>query len=149
MGLHMLKIRRLWDHLIFNMEISILVRRHLYIETDPCTLFVCTCIYSPILAYWLMFSVLQTTENECYLISSHQYNVQLIIIYKINMYIYIYIIWHADALAPNFALVPNGAEPHADTILTTKFCINFLFFLLVIMSLDMLFTDGLHDYSGW
>ena len=31
----MLKIRRSRDHLIFNMGIPILVRRHLYIETDP------------------------------------------------------------------------------------------------------------------
>ena len=31
----MLKIRRSWDRLIFNMEIPILVRRHLYIETTP------------------------------------------------------------------------------------------------------------------
>ena len=32
MGIPMLKIRRSWDCLIFNMEIPILVRRHLYIE---------------------------------------------------------------------------------------------------------------------
>ena len=32
----MLKIRRSWDRLIFNMGIPILVRRYLYIETDPC-----------------------------------------------------------------------------------------------------------------
>ena len=31
----MLKIRRSWDRLIFNMGISILVRRHFYIETVP------------------------------------------------------------------------------------------------------------------
>ena len=31
----MLKIRRSWDHLIFNMGIPILVRRYLYIETGP------------------------------------------------------------------------------------------------------------------
>ena len=31
----MLKIRRSWDLLIFNMGIPILVRRHLYIETSP------------------------------------------------------------------------------------------------------------------
>ena len=35
MGIHMLKIRRSWDRLIFNMWIPILVRRHLYIETAP------------------------------------------------------------------------------------------------------------------
>ena len=34
----MLKIRRSWDRLIFNMGMPILVRRHLYIETAPwCT----------------------------------------------------------------------------------------------------------------
>ena len=33
MGIPMLKIRRSWDRLIFNMRIPILVRRHLYIET--------------------------------------------------------------------------------------------------------------------
>ena len=32
MGIPMLKIRRSWDRLIFNMVIPILVRRHLYIE---------------------------------------------------------------------------------------------------------------------
>ena len=32
MGIPMLKIRRLWDRLIFNMGIPILVRRHLWIE---------------------------------------------------------------------------------------------------------------------
>ena len=32
-GIPMLKIRRSWDRLIFNMEIPILVRRHLDIET--------------------------------------------------------------------------------------------------------------------
>ena len=31
----MLKIRRSWDRLIFNMGIPMLVRRHLYIETAP------------------------------------------------------------------------------------------------------------------
>ena len=35
LGIPMLKIRRSWDHLIFNMGIPILVRRHLYIETAP------------------------------------------------------------------------------------------------------------------
>ena len=35
MGIPMLKIRRSWDCLIFNMGIPILVRRHLYIETAP------------------------------------------------------------------------------------------------------------------
>ena len=35
MGIHMLKIRRSWDRLIFIMGIPILVRRHLYIETVP------------------------------------------------------------------------------------------------------------------
>ena len=34
-GYTCLKIRQSWDHLIFNMEIPILVRWHLYIETDP------------------------------------------------------------------------------------------------------------------
>ena len=34
MGIPMLKIRRSWDRLIFNMEIPILVR-HLYTETAP------------------------------------------------------------------------------------------------------------------
>ena len=35
MGIPTLKIRWLPDHLIFNMGIHILVRRHLYIETAP------------------------------------------------------------------------------------------------------------------
>ena len=35
MGIPMLKVRRSWDRLIFNMGIPILVRRHLYIETGP------------------------------------------------------------------------------------------------------------------
>ena len=35
LGIPMLKIRRSWDRLIFNMGIPILVRRHLYIETVP------------------------------------------------------------------------------------------------------------------
>ena len=35
MRISMLKIRRSQDHLIFNMGIPILVRRHLYIETPP------------------------------------------------------------------------------------------------------------------
>ena len=35
MGIPMLKIRWLWDHLIFNMGIPILVRWHLFIETAP------------------------------------------------------------------------------------------------------------------
>ena len=35
MGIPMLKIRRSWDRLIFNMGITILVRRHLYIDTAP------------------------------------------------------------------------------------------------------------------
>ena len=34
-GTPMLKIRRFHDRLIFNMEIHIMVRRHLYIETAP------------------------------------------------------------------------------------------------------------------
>ena len=34
-GSPMLKIRRSWDHLTFNMGIPILVRWHLYIETAP------------------------------------------------------------------------------------------------------------------
>ena len=35
MGILMLKIRRSWDRIIFNMGIPILVRQHLYIETPP------------------------------------------------------------------------------------------------------------------
>ena len=35
MGIPMLKVRRSRDHLIFNMGIPILVRRHLYIERPP------------------------------------------------------------------------------------------------------------------
>ena len=35
MGFPMLKIRWSQDHLIFNMEIAILVRRHIYIKTPP------------------------------------------------------------------------------------------------------------------
>ena len=35
MEIPMLKIRRSWDRLIFNMGIPILVRRYLYIETGP------------------------------------------------------------------------------------------------------------------
>ena len=35
MGIPMLKIRRSWDRLIFNMGIPKLVRRHLYIEMAP------------------------------------------------------------------------------------------------------------------
>ena len=34
-GIPMLKIRRSWNRLIFNIEIPILVRRHLYTETAP------------------------------------------------------------------------------------------------------------------
>ena len=34
-GIPMLKIRRSWDRLFFNMGIPILVRRHLYIEMAP------------------------------------------------------------------------------------------------------------------
>ena len=34
-----LKIRWSWDHLIFNMGIPILVRRHLYIEMPPAPLY--------------------------------------------------------------------------------------------------------------
>ena len=41
----------------------------LYFET--CTVYICTHIYSRILAYWLMLSVLQTTENKFYLILSY------------------------------------------------------------------------------
>ena len=33
MGIRMLKIRRSWDRLIFNMGIPLSVRRHIYIET--------------------------------------------------------------------------------------------------------------------
>ena len=36
-GILMLKIRRWWDRLIFNMGILILVGRHLYTESDPST----------------------------------------------------------------------------------------------------------------
>ena len=36
-GIPMLKIRRSWDRLIFNMSIHILVRRHFYIEMAPCS----------------------------------------------------------------------------------------------------------------
>ena len=35
-GIPMLKIRRSWERLMFNMGIPILVRRHLYIETASC-----------------------------------------------------------------------------------------------------------------
>ena len=35
MGIPMLKIRRSRDRLIFNMEIPILIRRHIHIETAP------------------------------------------------------------------------------------------------------------------
>ena len=35
MGIYIIKIRWSWDRLIYIMEISILVRRHHYIETEP------------------------------------------------------------------------------------------------------------------
>ena len=35
MGIPVLNVRQSWDHLIFNMRIPILVRRHLYTETPP------------------------------------------------------------------------------------------------------------------
>ena len=35
MDISIIKIRRSWDHLIFVMGISILVKRHIYIETGP------------------------------------------------------------------------------------------------------------------
>ena len=52
MGIPMLKIRQSWD-LIFNMEILILVRRHLYIETAP----------------WILASHINVVNNLWYLIS--------------------------------------------------------------------------------
>ena len=47
------KIRRSWDRLILNMGISILVRRHIHIETAPC------CLSSSLLMSWY-----QTPLNE-------------------------------------------------------------------------------------
>ena len=54
-----------YDFLWFTDLIYLIV----YFET--CTVYICTPIYSRILAYWLMLSVLQTTENKFYLILSY------------------------------------------------------------------------------
>ena len=48
-GIPMLKIRRSWGRLIFNMGIPILVIRHLYIETAPRSFLWHTCWLIPIL----------------------------------------------------------------------------------------------------
>ena len=39
MGISMLKVRRSRDRLIFDIGIPILVSRHIYIETNPCPMF--------------------------------------------------------------------------------------------------------------
>ena len=57
----MLKIIWLWDHLIFNMGIPLLVRRHLYIETVP-----------RILSWSLQFILIITTVDSCYTKAGHQ-----------------------------------------------------------------------------
>ena len=49
-GIPILKIRWLREHLIFNMGIPILVRRHLYIETDP----------------WLYINILRLRQYGCH-----------------------------------------------------------------------------------
>ena len=54
-----------YDFLWFTDLIYLIV----YFET--CTVYICTPIYSRILAYWLMLSVLQMTENKFYLILSY------------------------------------------------------------------------------
>ena len=54
--------------MIYRLDIYLIV----YFET--CTVYICTPIYSRILAYWLMLSVLQTTKNKFYLILSYLNN---------------------------------------------------------------------------
>ena len=44
---------------------------YLIVYFETCTVYICTPIYSRILAYWLMLSVLQTTENKLHLILSY------------------------------------------------------------------------------
>ena len=70
-GIPMLKIRRSRDRLIFNMGISILVRRHIYIETDPSSLDT--------------ISVINANDLMTYGVISHSFD--LIILYYVKGYI--------------------------------------------------------------
>ena len=54
MGIPMLKIRRSWDCLIFNMGIPILARRHLYIETAPWSQLISLRPLVPLFSVWPM-----------------------------------------------------------------------------------------------
>ena len=62
MGIPMLKIIRSRDHLIFNMEIPILERRHLYIKTARCRQNISLAHLNP----WLIWTELteELTANE-------------------------------------------------------------------------------------
>ena len=77
-----LKIRRSWDHLIFNLGITILVRWHLYIEPPPDFCHWC-CVVSLIIplpvSQWRIWLVLPNfntppsqnrVHNSCYLVYS-------------------------------------------------------------------------------
>ena len=64
MGIPMLKIRRSWDHLIFNMGIPMLIRQHLYIETTPDWLLVRSCVY---------VQCLQALLTEIHKVTSHRW----------------------------------------------------------------------------
>ena len=73
MGIPMLKIRQLRDHLIFNMGILILVRWHLYIETAPCS---CTRTLSSDLKYHIFTREGNESCNTQHLnLISYQYNI--------------------------------------------------------------------------
>ena len=60
-GILMLKIRLSWDRLIFNMGIPILVRRHLYMETDPWSFIF---LYNKPHNTWTIWNKFQWNLNE-------------------------------------------------------------------------------------
>ena len=59
-GIPVLKIRRSWDRLIFNMGIPILVRRYLYIESGP------SCLWIPVEGLPIIFNAAPLPLDQSY-----------------------------------------------------------------------------------
>ena len=70
MGIPMLKIRQLWDCLIFNIRIPTLVRLHLYTETPPLVYslahFILQCTLTPEWGYWHIIFALCICNFICH-----------------------------------------------------------------------------------
>ena len=67
-GILIIKIRESWDHFIFIMEIYMLIRQHLYIETGP------RILYQRLITYDIFKHIFHILNKICLINTNTKYN---------------------------------------------------------------------------